>query len=38
MIGKGLIDSSYKTVNKVNLKLTVETTSEDTHISNNDVD
>ena len=38
MIGKGLIDSSCKIVNKVNLKLNVETTSEDTHISNNDVE
>ena len=35
---KGLIDSSYKIVNNVNLKLNVETTSKDTHISNNDVE
>ena len=38
MIAKGLIDSSYKIVNNVNLKLNVETTSKDTHISNNDVE
>ena len=36
MIAKELIDSSYKIVNNVNLKL--EATSEDTHISNNDVE
>ena len=34
MIAKGLIDSSYKIVNNVNLKLNVETTSKDTHILN----
>ena len=38
MIAKGLIDSSYRTVNNVNLKLNVETTSKDSHISNNDVE
>ena len=38
MIAKGLIDSSYKIVKNVNLKLNVETTSKDTHISNNDVE
>ena len=37
-IGKGLIDSSYKIVNIVNLKLNTETASEDTNISNNDVE
>ena len=37
-IGKGLIDSSYKIVNIVNLKLNAETASEDTNISNNDVE
>ena len=37
-IAKGLIDSSYKVVNNVNLKLNVETTSKDTHISNNEVE
>ena len=36
MIAKELIDSSYKIVNNVNLKL--EATSEDTHVSNNDVE
>ena len=35
MIAKGIIDSSYKIVNNVNLKFNVETTSKDTHISNN---
>ena len=39
MIGKELIGSSYKLVNKISLKLNnVETTSEDTHILNNDLD
>ena len=38
MIAKVLIDSSYKIVNNVNLKLNVETTSKDTHISNNEVE
>ena len=39
MIGKELIGGSYKLVNKINLKLNnVETTSEDTHVLNNDVD
>ena len=39
MIGKELIGSSYKLVNKISLKLNnVETTSEDTHVLNNDVD
>ena len=37
MIAKGLIDSSYKIVNNINLKLNVETTSKDT-LSNNDVE
>ena len=37
MISKGLIDSSYKIVNNINLKLNVETTSKDT-LSNNDVE
>ena len=35
MIARGIIDSSYKIVNNVNLKLNFETTSKDTHISNN---
>ena len=38
MIAKGLIDNSYKIVNNVNLKLDVETTLKDTHISNKDVE
>ena len=38
MIAKGLIDSNYKIVNIVDLKLNVETTSKDTQISNNDVE
>ena len=38
MIAKGLIDSSYNIVNNVNLKLNVESTSKDTHISNNEVE
>ena len=38
MIAKGLIDNSYKIVNNVNLKLNVETTSKDSHISNKDVE
>ena len=38
MIGKGLTDSSYKIVNKVNFKLNLEITSEDTHILNNGVE
>ena len=38
MIGKGLIDSSCKIVNEVNLRLNVETTSEDTHSLNNEVE
>ena len=38
MIGKRLIDSNYKIVNKVNLKLNVETTLKDAHISHNDVE
>ena len=37
MIAKRLIDSSYKIVNNINLKLNVETTSKDT-LSNNDVE
>ena len=37
MIAKGLIDSSYKIVNNMNLKFNVETTSKDT-LSNNDVE
>ena len=37
MIYKGLIDSSYKIVNNINLKLNVETTSKDT-LSNNDAE
>ena len=37
MISKGLIDSSYKIVNNINLKLDVETTSKDT-LSNDDVE
>ena len=37
MIAKGLIDSSYKIVNNINLKLNVETTSKDT-LSNNDAE
>ena len=39
MIPKGLIDSSYKIVNNINinLKLNVETTSKDT-LSKNDVE
>ena len=35
MIARGIIDSSYKIVNNVNLKLNFETTSKDTHISKN---
>ena len=31
MVGKGLIDSSRKIVNEVNVKLNVETTSKDTY-------
>ena len=38
MIPKGLIESSYKIVSNVNLKLNVEITSKDTDISNNDVE
>ena len=38
MIGKGLTDSSYKIVNKVNFKLNLEITSEDTHILDNGVE
>ena len=38
MIAKVLIDSSYKIVNNVNLKLNVDTTSKDAHISNNEVE
>ena len=37
MIAKRLIDSNYKIVNNINLKLNVETTSKDT-LSNNDVE
>ena len=37
MVGKGLIDSSHKIVNEVNVELNVETTSKDTHILNIDV-
>ena len=36
MIAKGLIDSSYKIVNNINLKLNVKTPSKNT-LSNNDV-
>ena len=35
---RGLIDVSYKLVRKVNFKLNVGTTQENTHISNNDVE
>ena len=35
MIAKGLIDSSYKIVHNVNLKLNVETSAKETYISNN---
>ena len=35
---RGLIDVSYKLVRKVNFKLNVGTTKENTHISNNDVE
>ena len=38
MIAKGLINNSYKIVNNANLKLNVETTSKDTHISKNDAE
>ena len=37
MIAKGLIDSSYKIVNNIKLKINDETTAKDT-ISNNDVE
>ena len=37
MIAKGLIDSSYKVVNNIKLKINVETTAKDT-LSNNDVE
>ena len=37
MIAKGLIDSSYKIVNNMNLKFNIESTSKDT-LSNNDVE
>ena len=37
MIAKGLIESSYKIVNNMNLKFNVESTSKDT-LSNNDVE
>ena len=37
MIGRGIIDTSYKEVIDVNLNHDAETTSEDTHILNSDV-
>ena len=37
MIAKGLIESSYKIVNNMNLKFNGESTSKDT-LSNNDVE
>ena len=37
MIGRGIIDTSYKEVIDVNLNHDAETTLEDTHILNSDV-
>ena len=35
---KGFTDSRYKIENEVNLKINVETTSEDIHVSNNNLE